>query len=225
VHVRDGYSMGESLGRRNAEAYEMMFEIENGLREFIIEKMHAHYGSQWLKRNVPADVREDMKKGKAFERSIVWTKAGSYHPIYYTDFPHLRKLITQSDNWRAVFQGAFGPKLHIEAALSDLEPIRNKIAHCRLVAENDIDCLRTFHNALSEALGRPIGDALASALEAYGSIPERLKKLGDCLTELVSSMENATEYPRLDVLRDISGEWWFDDTYLLHDLTDISGLM
>jgi hypothetical protein len=98
----DGCSVGR-LGHRNSEAYALMFEIENGLREFIVTRMEEHFGPQWLKHRVPGDVREDMKKGKSSEKNLVWTKSASYHPIYYTDFPHLRKLITQNDNWRTAF--------------------------------------------------------------------------------------------------------------------------
>ena len=89
----------------NVVAYKAIFQIENGLREFVIREMKEKFGDQWAKRNIPGDIRASMKAGKTYEAGIPWLSRAIYHPLYYADFPDLRKIVVQADNWRVVFQG------------------------------------------------------------------------------------------------------------------------
>lgn len=210
------------IGRRNVEAYRLLFEIENGLREMIISSMARKYGPKWLKQNVPGDVRGHMKDGKEYEKKIVWMNLAPHHPIYYTDFPDLRKIIVQSENWKSVFSERFGQKLHIESELSDLEPIRNKIAHGRVITEGDLSRLRAFHEIVEKATGRPIAEMLCDSLRSYCAIPDHLRRLRELLVKLKLSFEDASDFTSLSELRDLATQWWFDETYLLRDTTEMS---
>jgi hypothetical protein len=58
--------------------------------------------------------------------------------MYYTDFSHLKIVIQARNNWDDAFSKIFGNKDNLSAALSELEFIRNKVAHIRSPRGNDL---------------------------------------------------------------------------------------
>jgi hypothetical protein len=183
---------------RNARAYADFFEIENGLRELLIEKLDEKFKNTWLKQNVPGDVRENMKKGKEYERALPWLKIASFHPIYYADFPDLKKIILNGNNWKEVFEKYFKSKQRIDIMLSELEPVRNKIAHCRAVTDSDISTIKKFHSEIGSHFGRPICKIMQERMIKYASVTAALRDLERRLTQAAFEIKNAGSLGRVD---------------------------
>src|SRR6266508_2715396 len=116
------------IPENNLVAYKLMYNIEVGLREFLISTFGA--GNQkWWKQRLPVDVFYKFKAGREEEKKIKWVELISHHPLYYIEFPDLKKIIERNDNWRDAFQQIFGDKSVFCGGLRELEPVRNKIAH------------------------------------------------------------------------------------------------
>jgi len=87
----------------NVRVFRILYQIEVGLRELIIDSLESSYGPIWWKSRLPGDVLESYRKGLAAERAINWINIIPHHPIYYIDFPDLQKVITTNNNWSEVF--------------------------------------------------------------------------------------------------------------------------
>jgi hypothetical protein len=128
----------EGIPANSVDAFKLLFGIENGLRKFLIAKMEAHAGSRWYKSRLPGDVLQKYKDAKKYENTVPWVDLVPHHPIYYLDFPDLRKIIEQTNNWKEIFQPIFQQKSVAVETLFSVEPIRNKTAHNRIISNSDL---------------------------------------------------------------------------------------
>lgn len=106
-----------------SKAYQYLFEIENTLRNVIKNRMHEAYGLDW-ERVAPRINKIPQKNFQTlrFHNLITWFKV--YPPL----------------------QPVFPSKI-----LSDLEsliPIRNKIAHCKLLTIQEFNDLRETYQLI-----------------------------------------------------------------------------
>src|SRR5215210_9211071 len=129
------------IPENNIVAYELLYKLEVGLREFLIDTF-GREGQKWWKQRLPSDVLDKLKEGREKERKTKWIELLPHHPIYYIDFPDLKKIIEVKDNWSDAFQKFFGDKDVFCGGLRELEPIRNKIAHSRKISENEVHMLK-----------------------------------------------------------------------------------
>jgi hypothetical protein len=134
------------------EAHDLLRQLENGLRRFIIEKLEAVDKNYW-KNRIPQDVREQA------ERRISEEEAKRPHEaketlsrIYYVNFPDLVKIIRKRDNWRDLFQAYFQDEDSVSTKLRELEPIRNAVAHNRPLDPEQLQKLRLYAKDLLHAI-------------------------------------------------------------------------
>jgi hypothetical protein len=206
--------VGITSSRLNGRAYELFFEIENSLREMVIQCMTEAFGQRWLTTNMPADVRERLREGKEYERKVPWSVCVPYHPMYYADFPDIKKIVMRADNWQRAFAPRFGSKLQLEASLVELEPIRNKLAHCRAVTDIEVRCILVFHEKLATMIGTPLSNFIEQGLIRYRSVLQQLREMSQMLREGCNDLRNTRPYERLASLHDLRSLWWFDEVYL-----------
>ena len=147
-------SYADVIPEENRAIYALLYSIEVGLREFVIEALEAKCGSQWWKERLPGDVLQSYKDGLIYERSIKWVHLVPHHPLYYIDFPDLKKIVQRADNWRDVFQSVFGREEVLVGTLTELEPIRNKVAHNRKVTEADVQVTQAAYDKIVAGIGR-----------------------------------------------------------------------
>jgi hypothetical protein len=142
----------DHLRAKNVSAYEILFDIEVLLRELIARRLEAAHGPKWSKRGLPADIQPKVTSGIVYDRSVAWHKAVPHHPLYYVDFPDLKKIIINGTNWTTIFSGIFGQKLGTESSLTELELLRNKVAHNRFVTDADLQVLKGLHVRLISSI-------------------------------------------------------------------------
>ena len=212
------------IPQSNCQIYSILFTLETVLRELIIQELEKIEGPQWHKRRLPPDVREKYKQGLKIEMSIVWTQLVPHHPIYYTDFPDLRKTIEQNNNWDDIFKDFFRRKENLTAALSELEPIRNKIAHNRKASSQDLEIAIAACTKISQALGPELFTNLARRCTCQLQIPERINELKLEAEHCVALCMAFKPIEQLHAWTTTRNQWWFDDTYLDTTLTSISAL-
>ena len=81
------------IPQENIEIFTMLYCIETALRELIIAELSNVEGSKWYKTCLPNDILEKYRKGREVEKRIPWIQCIPHHPIYYVDFPDLKKII------------------------------------------------------------------------------------------------------------------------------------
>lgn len=204
----------KGIPSENIEIYCHIFLIENALRELIIEELGKVFGPKWYNSRLPSDVLQKYRDGKKYERNIKWVMLIPQHPIYYVDFTDLKKVIDRSDNWKDVFSAIFLRKDVILATLTELEFIRNKIAHNRKASIKDLEIVKGAETKLSEFIGSNRYLELISQCSFTSNIYETL-------TELKREFEHSYEVCKcmghLDLLKTwsfVNTCWWFDEYYL-----------
>jgi Swt1-like HEPN len=202
----------------NLELFRYIFSIENVLRELIIERLTLACGPLWYKRRMPGDVLEQCRKGLAYERSTKWTVLVLHHPIYYVDFPSLKKILLREDNWTEAFAEVFGRRDMLEAMLGELEPVRNRVAHNRRTTDQDVAIARSVLGKLVSAVTAERFSALLAKAATCPDVYGQLSSLRDEMEDSRQRCERCDSASTLQIWNDLQSEWWFDDTYLGLDL-------
>jgi hypothetical protein len=127
----------ESLRREAAEMakhYELFYCLEKSIRQLIMDVFEDGAGDDWWEQRVPQVVRENAKKSIKRERESAVTPR-SDSPIDYTTFGELGEIIKSN---RDIFGSVFQDPKGVERVLSNLNSLRNPIAHCSPLAEDEI---------------------------------------------------------------------------------------
>jgi hypothetical protein len=207
----------------NLHIYFLLFIIENSMRELIIELLDSVDGPRWYKSRLPGDVLKKYRDGLAYEKKIKWTHLIPHHPIYYIDFSDLAKIISREDNWKEAFKNVFGTRTDIFVSmLAELEPIRNKIAHNRKTLLEDVNIVKGVYDKLSAFIGEKRVNELASRCTSVQNIKEQLIDLQQEAERAFHICKSIDVLSELKVWKVICKEWWFDETYLSHNLDDIN---
>lgn len=118
-----------------AQHYELFYCLENAIRALIKETMIAEIGATWWDSgNVPKIVIDEVAKRIKKEVESGVTRR-SMEPIDYTTFGELGEII--KSNWE-LFGSIFNNQKAVESVLSRLNTLRAPIAHCSLLAEDEI---------------------------------------------------------------------------------------
>lgn len=122
--------------RKMAIHYEIFYCLENHMRQLIADRL-LELGSDWWKSCVPPPVQDTARKNMEREAQQGVTPR-SEHPIDYINFGELGQII--SANW-STFGDMFKNKLAVERILAQLNMLRGPIAHCKSLAEDEVDRL------------------------------------------------------------------------------------
>jgi len=209
------------IPKQNLEVYSYLFLLENAVRELIINLLQAKYGERWYKKRLPPDILDKFRKTMDYERSIKWIQLIPHHPIYYLDFPDLKKIIERNDNWKEIFEDLFGRRKEVIISIfSELEPIRNKVAHNRKTGEMDLLIVKEAYGKLSEVIGSKKMIELSKKITSIDNISEQLvalRKEADVAFTTCMHLKPVS----LRIWKSIFDKWWFDETYLGHHLDAI----
>lgn len=123
---------------------DVLHNLENSLRRSI-ERQLSRTASDWWNTCLPEDVRTRAEIRKQRRETVwPWYPPTSSNNMDYLDFSDYRKIITFKSNWDQCFKQVFSSISFIEAKLSELEPIRNDIAHSRKLSSRAIDKLHIY---------------------------------------------------------------------------------
>lgn len=125
---------------RNQKAFETLMRFEMLVRRFIGEAMHAHYGEDWMKKQLPKNMLDGWRA-----KAEAASKAGR-DPcglIDYADFSDYLLIIEKKDNWNAVFRSVFFRQENIRESLVRLYPVRIATMHARIITLDDDLYLRS----------------------------------------------------------------------------------
>jgi hypothetical protein len=187
-----------------------------------VEELSASFGPKWYRTQLPEDVRQKFKDAVTVEKRYPWLQLVPHHPIYYTDFPDLKKIITRNDNWLTAFQTTFGRNKDVVLGmLAELEPLRNAIAHNRAISAPAVNLIEDARERLRTALGPRRFDQLAAGNTVAPDVRATLFSLrqeGNAASYRMGRCERGLV---LEVWVQAKDQWWFDDNYLSTDLEPI----
>lgn len=117
-----------------AKNYELFYCLEKTIRKQIAELLEAHHGDRWWNDKViPQQIVGDVKKRVQRERETgITLRSGD--DLDYTNFGELGEIIKM--NW-AIFASVFNNVKAVEKVMFNLNTLRNPIAHCSVLAEDE----------------------------------------------------------------------------------------
>jgi hypothetical protein len=123
---------------RMADYYKIFYMLENDIRRLIVETLEEAHGANWWDTHVPQVVLEEVRKNRLREAHAGVT-VRSDDNIDYTTFGQLGEII--SSNW-SVFAGMLSNQPAVNRVLTGLNMLRGAIAHCGVLAEDEVDRLK-----------------------------------------------------------------------------------
>ncbi|MFT6300778.1 MAG: bisphosphoglycerate-dependent phosphoglycerate mutase [Saprospiraceae bacterium] len=121
--------------RKMAEHYEVFYCLEKTIRELLVDVFEASNDEDWWENKVPVEVKQNVKKSIKREKEAAVTPRSS-SPIDYTTFGELSEII--KSNWSLFGGSVFTEIKAVEKVMADLNSLRNPIAHCSPLAEDEV---------------------------------------------------------------------------------------
>jgi len=117
-----------------AAHYAVFYCLENSIRELIVQRLEEVHGVAWWDSSVPEVVRKNSEANRKKELGTGITPR-STDLIDYSNFGELGEIIKW--NW-SIFGDMFRDPRAVERILSNLNTLRAPIAHCKVLAEDEV---------------------------------------------------------------------------------------
>lgn len=138
---------------QNLDAYRIIAEILNDLRQLAQKTLEAKYGSSWYEKGLPQSVFDRLIEVKEQEKAIDWYETEYQQIINYAQFPELLEIIeSDPEAFKPLFSLAPSSAL-LNARFLELEVMRAKLGRARPVSEAELSFLSTFHLRFRKATG------------------------------------------------------------------------
>ena len=118
-----------------AKHYEVFYCLEKSIRQLIVDVFEGTEDPEWWENLVPDVVKVNAKKSVKREKEAAVTPRSS-DPIDYTTFGELGEIIKA--NWGLFGGVVFNDLKAMEKVMSALNSLRNPIAHCSPLAEDEV---------------------------------------------------------------------------------------
>lgn len=118
-----------------AKHYEVFYSLEKSIRALVSETIETaeKNAEWWSSERVPVAVQLEVKSRIQKELDAGVTRR-SFDELDYTTFGELSVIIIS--NW-GIFGGIFNSKKALEKVMASLNALRNPIAHCSPLAEDE----------------------------------------------------------------------------------------
>lgn len=123
---------------RMSEYYKLFYMLENDIRKFIDDTLVDAYGADWWDAHCPPSAKEECKANQKREQEAGVT-ARSDNELDYVTFGHLGDIIRAN---YVLFGGILSNEKALNRAMFALNTLRGPIAHCGLLAEDEVDRLK-----------------------------------------------------------------------------------
>ncbi len=140
----DYYPQIEHAFRAEAKAmaphYEVFYSLERTIRTLVADSLEAADGPGWWTdaKRVPQKIKDDCESRLKKEEDTGVTLR-SEDPLDFSTFGELGQIVTS--NWD-VFGALFKSEKAVTRIMANLNTLRGPIAHCTLLAEDEVVRLR-----------------------------------------------------------------------------------
>ena len=119
--------------------YEVFYSLEKSIRRLVADTLKvAEPAGWWASGRVPPNVKAEAE-GRMQKEIDSGMTLRSTEPIDFTTFGELGEIIKK--NWD-VFGGMFNSPKAVERVMANLNTLRGPVAHCSLLAEDEVVRLR-----------------------------------------------------------------------------------
>ena len=121
---------------RMSRHYELFYCLERNIRELVAQALEESENSTewWQAPRIPQQIVQDVSTRIQKEVDTGFSRR-SDDELDYTTFGELAQIITS--NWD-IFGSIFSSKKAVERVMASLNTLRNPIAHCSVLAEDEI---------------------------------------------------------------------------------------
>ncbi|MDL2399215.1 Swt1 family HEPN domain-containing protein [Rhizobium mayense] len=123
---------------RMAEYYKLFYMLENDIRKLIDDTLIEAHGVDWWDKHSPNSAKEECKANQQREKDAGFTSR-SDNELDYISFGQLGDIIR--NNWD-LFGGILSNQKALGRVMYSLNNLRGPIAHCGLLAEDEVDRLK-----------------------------------------------------------------------------------
>lgn len=118
-----------------AKHYEVFYSLEKSIRELVAQTIETAEKREdwWISSRVPVNIQSDVA-GRIQKELDAGVTRRSLDELDYTTFGELSVII--ASNWD-IFGGLFNSKKAVEKVMASLNALRNPIAHCSPLAEDE----------------------------------------------------------------------------------------
>lgn len=120
---------------RMRRCYELLFMMENLVREFVVTRFTEVHGPTWFDIVGTTEMKKKVVQRKDAEAKNLWHIGRNAGEVYYLDFGDLGLLI--KNQW-AVFKEFLPDQAWVESRMNEAERSRNVIAHTNVLAGEEI---------------------------------------------------------------------------------------
>jgi hypothetical protein len=124
--------------KKMAQYYELFYMLENDIRRIIAETLEEVHGPKWWDICVEQPIKDEVEKNKKREADAGISLRSSAD-IDYTTFGQLGEIIKK--NW-ADFAGMLSNQSALSRVIFQLNMLRAAIAHCGILADDEVDRLK-----------------------------------------------------------------------------------
>jgi hypothetical protein len=121
-----------------SQYYELFYMLENDIRRIIAETLEDVHGPSWWDVCVDQPIKEEVERNKKREAEA-GISLRSDADIDYTRFGQLGDIIKK--NW-ADFAGMLSNQSALSRVIFQLNMLRAAIAHCGVLADDEVDRLK-----------------------------------------------------------------------------------
>ena len=123
-----------------APHYEVFYSLERTVRTLVADSLEAADGPGWWHdpNRVPQKIKDDCE-GRLKKEEDTGVTLRSEDPLDFSTFGELGQIITT--NWD-VFGALFKSEKAVTRIMANLNTLRGPIAHCTLLAEDEVVRLR-----------------------------------------------------------------------------------
>jgi len=125
----------EDAADRMKQAYELLFLLENNLRQLIEQELKKTFGEgEWWERGATHHAKEESIENQQDLR-WKWHEPINGSPLNFVNFDTLHDIIVNK-NWD-IFKVSLGPQATFSSNLKNLEVPRNIIAHNNVLSQQE----------------------------------------------------------------------------------------
>lgn len=121
--------------KKMADYYALYYCLENTIRRTIRQTLFEKYGADWWNTQVPAGVKDEVKKRQEKEKDSVMSIRVTGDPLAYTTLGELIPIL--DSNWDS-FSDQFRSQKAVDQTLYQLNQTRAVIAHSVELNDDEI---------------------------------------------------------------------------------------
>ncbi len=144
---------------QNLDAYRILAQILLDLRAAIHAELEKSYGKEWFRNGFPQHVLTRLIDRKEHEQAIDWYESEYQQLIDFASFEDLLEVLEADPALLPQLKTLAPSTPLLHARMMEMEIMRKKLALARIISENELVFLGTFHLRFRKVMESTLGDA------------------------------------------------------------------